>query len=345
MTPVRKIELLLLCLCAAVVAGIYVAKYNRATRHYHHLTFASRNSCHEQVISEYHRLPRSLQEKPAVRDMYEKAAKEVKDKVYFDRFPSLEKADVIALVLFALFFCGFILVTRRKSPKKCSVETEAVIADTPSESQLRFIRRINNGIVPSGLTKETAASFIRNRLSRISEYTRRQRIEISPIDVMTGSQLRKERARLDRERKRAQEKILRQQKEERRRQEREESRAKREELRQYEKRLAEEAKLIKAREDSSAGLVRRAKSEKARTIQDFQGLVNDILADNKIEPQEVRRLKAWLLSNQQSQNDFAAMLKLIDDSLVDGVIDEEETQALYEGIMDCLVTLRERPGI
>ena len=73
--------------------------------------------------------------------------------------------------------------------------------------------------------------------------------------------------------------------------------------------------------------------------------MNDILADNKIEPQEVRRLKAWLLSNQQSQNDFAAMLKLIDDSLVDGVIDEEETQALYEGIMDCLVTLRERSGI
>jgi len=36
---------------------------------------------------------------------------------------------------------------------------------------------------------------------------------------------------------------------------------------------------------------------------------------------------------------------LIDDSLVDGVIDEEVTQALYEGIMDCLVTLRERPGI
>lgn len=345
MTPVRKIELSMLCLCAAVMAGIYVSKYNRATRHYHHLTFASRNNYHEQVISEYHQLPRSLQEKPAVRDMYERATKDVEDKVYFDRFPSLENADIVALVLFAFSFSGFLFVTRPKNRKECTIETAVDISDKPSEGQLQFIRRINNGIVPSGLTKETASSFIKNRLSKISEYTRRQRIEISPIDVMVSSQSRKEQARLARERKRAQEKILRQQKQERRRQEREEARAMREEERHYEKRLAEEAKLIKAREDARVGLSRRVRSEKARTIQDFQDLVNDILADNKIEPQEVRRLKAWLLSNRQSQDDFAAMLKLMDDSLVDGIIDEKETQALYEGIMDCLVTLRERPGI
>lgn len=345
MTPVRKIELSLLCLCAAIVAGIYVAKYNCATKHYYHLTFASRNNYNEQVISEYHQLPRSLQEKPAVRDMYERAAQKVEDKVYFDRFPSLDKADISALALFALFFSGFLFVTRPKNRRKCTIETVTSISDKPSEGQLHFIRRINNGIVPSGLTKETASLFIKNRLSRISEYTRRQRIEISPIDVMASSQSRKEQARLARERKRAQEKILRQQTQERRRQEREEARAKREEERHYEKRLAEETKLIKAREDAREGSARRARSEKARTIQDFQDLVNDILADNRIEPQEVRRLKAWLLSNRQSQNDFAAMLKLIDDSLVDGIIDEGETQALYEGIMDCLITLRERPGI
>ena len=191
MTPVRKIELSLLCLCAAVVAGIYVAKYNCATKHYYHLTFASRNNYHEQVISEYHQLPRSLQEKSTVRDMYERAAKEVKDKVYFDRSPSLGKADVFALVMFVLFFCGFLCVTRPKNLKKCTVETAVDISDKPSEGQLQFIRRINNGIVPSGLTKETASSFIKNRLSRISEYTRRQRIEISPLDVMASSLSRK----------------------------------------------------------------------------------------------------------------------------------------------------------
>ena len=119
MTPVRKIELSLLCLCAALVAGIYVAKYNRATKHYYHLTFASRNNYHEQVISEYHQLPRSLQKKPAVRDMYERAAKKVEDKVYFDRFPSLDKADISALALFALFFSGFLFVTRPKNRREC----------------------------------------------------------------------------------------------------------------------------------------------------------------------------------------------------------------------------------
>ena len=35
----------------------------------------------------------------------------------------------------------------------------------------------------------------------------------------------------------------------------------------------------------------------------------------------------------------------IDKSLVDGIIDEEETQAIYEGVIDCLLTLRERKSV
>ena len=73
--------------------------------------------------------------------------------------------------------------------------------------------------------------------------------------------------------------------------------------------------------------------------------MNDILADKRIEPQEVRQLKAWLMANRQAPDDFAQMLKLIDDSLVDGIIDEEETQAIYEGVIDCLLTLRERKSV
>ena len=48
------------------------------------------------------------------------------------------------------------------------------------------------------------------------------------------------------------------------------------------------------------------------------------------------------MANKQSSNDFAAMFKIIDESLVDGVIDAEETQSIYEGVIDCLITLRER---
>ena len=84
------------------------------------------------------------------------------------------------------------------------------------------------------------------------------------------------------------------------------------------------------------------KTDKARTILELQNLVNDILADKVIEPQEVRQLKAWLLENQRAADEFAPMLKVIDDSLQDGIIDAEETQALYEGVIDCLVTLRSR---
>ena len=48
------------------------------------------------------------------------------------------------------------------------------------------------------------------------------------------------------------------------------------------------------------------------------------------------------MANRQSPDDFAPMFKTIDESLLDGMIDEDETQAIYEGVIDCLITLRER---
>ena len=64
--------------------------------------------------------------------------------------------------------------------------------------------------------------------------------------------------------------------------------------------------------------------------------------DNHGRHADFGELKAWLMANRKASDDFAAMLKLIDESLQDGVIDADETQALYEGIIDCLLTLRER---
>ena len=36
------------------------------------------------------------------------------------------------------------------------------------------------------------------------------------------------------------------------------------------------------------------------------------------------------------------MFKLIDSAIMDGAIDEEEPQSLYEGMLDCITTLRKR---
>ena len=162
---------------------------------------------------------------------------------------------------------------------------------------------------------------------------------------MSGSELYREKMRIERERKRAREKLERQLEQERRQIEREALREKKTVDRLYEKRIAEEEKLIKARKDANEGIIRKAKNAKAQTIQEFQNLVNNILADKTIDPQEVRQLKAWLMANKQSPDEFAQMLKLIDESLVDGIIDENETQALYEGVIDCLITLRERRSV
>jgi len=261
---------------------------------------------------------------------------------FSDLFPTLETADVASLAVFALGMVAFWLWLVPRPKKQAAQKKTAVIPDAPTKCQMEFIRRFNNGIIPVGLTKTTAAMMINNHLARICAMSKRRNIDISPTEFMTGSRSYRERMKLERERKRAQEKLERQREQERRQREREAQKAQKAIDRLYEKRVAEEEKLIKAREDSCVGVARKPRSAKALAILELQNLVNDILADKKIEPQEVRQLKAWLMANKQSSDDFSSMLRIIDESLIDGVIDAEETQAIYEGVIDCLITLRER---
>lgn len=345
MTPVVKTVLALTALCFAVAVGTSAAHHARAEKHYYRLVNAGRTENHEIVVSEYHKLPASFRERPLVKSFYEEARKQVGDSVHFDFFPTAESSDLYALAIFALgAFCVFLWVVPRtpKTRKLYSKEKTAVPQNSPTEGQLAFIRRINNGIIPAGLTNASAAIMIKEYISRVGMETRRQRIDISPSELMSGSMSYREKMRVERERKRAQEQLARQQEQERRRLEREEQREKKAADRLYEKRIAEEERLIKARDEQKDGTTRKTRSAKAQAIQEFQSLVNEILADKQINPQEVRQLKAWLMANRQSPDDFAQMFKLIDESLVDGIIDADETQAIYEGVIDCLITLRER---
>lgn len=347
MTSVVKSVLALAALCVMLLAGTSAAHHVRADKHYYRLLYAARNAKPEQVVSEYRCLPRSFRERPFVKEYYEEARTIVGDSVWHSLvlFPTLEKFDVYALFVFAAgLFLLFLWVTPRKLKfqRRHSKDKTPSAQDEPSEGQLAFIRRINNGIIPVGLTKTSAATMIKEYISTVGMASKRQRIDVSPTEFLTGSKSHRERMKLERERKRAQEKLARQQEMAKRQQEREALREKKLADRLYDKRLAEEERLIKAREEEHSGLERKARSAKARTIQEFQSLVNRILADKQIDPQEARQLKAWLMANRQSESDFEQMFKLIDESLVDGIIDADETQAIYEGVIDCLITLRER---
>ena len=347
MTPVVKSVLALAALCVMLLAGTSAAHHVRADTHYCRLLHAARNDRPEQVVSEYRCLPRSFRERPIVKEYYEDARTEVDDGVRHGLvlFPTLEKCDVYALFTFAVgLLLLFLWVTPRKPKlqRRYSKDKTPSAQDAPTDSQLAFIRRINNGIIPVGLTKATAATMIQQYISKVGMASKRQRIDVSPTEFLTGSKSYRERMKLERERRRAQEKLARQQEMARRQQEREALREKKLADRLYDKRLAEEERLIKAREEVHSGLERKVRSAKARTIQEFQSLVNGILADKRIDPQEVRQLKAWLMANRQSESDFAQMFKIIDESLVDGIIDADETQTIYEGVIDCLITLRER---
>lgn len=345
MTPVVKAVLALSALCFAVAIGSLAAHHARADKHYYRLVHAGRNENHELVVSEYHKLPASLRDRPLVKSFYEEARNQVGEGTHFDFFPTTESSDLYALAIFALgALCIFLWVVHRtpKAKKLYSREKTSVPQNSPTEGQLAFIRRINNGIIPAGLTNASAAIMIKEYISRVGMETRRQRIDISPSELMFGSMSYREKMRVERERKRAQEQLARQQEQERRRLEREEQREKKAADRLYEKRIAEEERLIKARGEQKDGITHKTRSAKAQAIHEFQSLVNEILADKQIHPQEVRQLKAWLMANRQSPDDFAQMFKLMDESLVDGIIDADETQAIYEGVIDCLITLRER---
>lgn len=342
MTPIRKIVLALAGVCLALALGTSCVHSARARLHYNRLCRYGGNDMHEGVISEYHKLPKAMRKAPLVKMHYDKARQSVGDSSILDLFPTMEFLDVVA---FAAFAIGVLVLFRCIVPqmqKLYSQERPAAQPDSPTAGQLAFIRRLNNGIVPMGLTKAGAAVMIKTQLSKLSAMSTQQRIDISPAELMSVSKSYRENMRIERERKRAREKLERQLEQERHQREREALREKKAVDRLYEKRLAEEEKLIKARTYAGEGVIHKARNAKTKTIQELQNLVNDILADKKIEAQEVRRLKAWLMANKQSPDDFAQMFKLIDESLIDGVIDETETQAIYEGVIDCLIALRER---
>jgi len=342
MTPVKRIVLMVGALCAILIMGVSSANAWRTTKHFSRLLLAVRNGDAELVISEYHKLPRSAREAERVRVAYEEAREKVGDRHGIDIFPNVDKPDVFALFICLIGTIGIVLFVMPRKQRLYVREMPVAVPDPPTEGQLQFIRRINGGVVPVSLTRESAARMIKMHLAKVSARSSRQRIDISPLELLSTSQKRREQMRLERERKRAQEKLQRQQEQERRRIEREKEKAQKVENRLYDRRIAEEERLIRAREERNEGASRKARTPKAIAIQELQNLVNDILEDKKIEPQEVRQLKAWLLANKQAPTDFDSMLRIIDESLADGIIDENETQALYEGVIDCLLTIRDR---
>lgn len=87
---------------------------------------------------------------------------------------------------------------------------------------------------------------------------------------------------------------------------------------------------------------RKSRSKRIQDLKEFQVLVNSVIADNVIEPAEILQIKAWLVEHRVLEDDFRQMFGLIDKSLEDGRIDDVETQSLYEGMLDCISTLRKR---
>ena len=123
--------------------------------------------------------------------------------------------------------------------------------------------------------------------------------------------------------------------------------AKREAKRLAEKEAREAEKLYKKRKkeedalkllaDEMADPDYRTRKSRSKRVQDLKEL-----ADSVIEVDEILQIKAWLSAHVVLSDDFMKMFNLIDAVLADGKIDDVETQYLYEGLLDCMITLRNR---
>ena len=131
--------------------------------------------------------------------------------------------------------------------------------------------------------------------------------------------------------------------------------AEREAKRVAEKEAKEAEKLYKRRKKEEDALkllademadpnykARKSRSKRVQDLKEFQVLVNNVLADSVIEVDEILQIKAWLSDHVVLSDDFMKMFNLIDEVLADGKIDDVETQCLYEGLLDCMTTLRNR---
>ncbi len=87
---------------------------------------------------------------------------------------------------------------------------------------------------------------------------------------------------------------------------------------------------------------RRIRSRRIRDLREFQCMINRIIADNIIEPDECREIKIWLLDHKEQQSDFDEVISAIDEALADQHINEEETQRIYEHLLDCMNDLKSR---
>ncbi len=73
---------------------------------------------------------------------------------------------------------------------------------------------------------------------------------------------------------------------------------------------------------------------------EFTDLWNMMLADDVIDPAELKWLRDWLCRHKRKNNDYANMLAVIDKVACDGVVGADESQELYAAAAEVLESLK-----
>lgn len=72
-----------------------------------------------------------------------------------------------------------------------------------------------------------------------------------------------------------------------------------------------------------------------RKLDHLAGMAEGIVADGIVTEEEARKLRAWLQRNHGDEHPFSArLMQQVEAALADGVLDDDESQALHDALME-----------
>lgn len=89
---------------------------------------------------------------------------------------------------------------------------------------------------------------------------------------------------------------------------------------------------------------RKRRSKRLQDLTDFQLLLNQVLLDGVIEPDEAVQLRDWLIAHRALELEFAPALAILD-RIIAGSASADDAQPLYSSLLDALRDLRARPNL
>lgn len=107
----------------------------------------------------------------------------------------------------------------------------------------------------------------------------------------------------------------------------------------------EELRFVAAAIKEPGYAMKKSSSKRLQAIRELQHLIARIVADDIIEVSEAREIAAWLETHKVLDSNFKETIEKLCSVSEDKSMNESEMRDIYNGLLDCLVELRDRPAL